>query len=183
MSWRLALGTGALSLVLLSGLVVPFQSADAQSTTSVAILNGAGGGASHAPGFSPDSVTVVIGVNNTVTWVNDDAVEHTVTSLSVPDGATPFDSGKLSPGAGMPWQSPAGENFTQTFTVPGTYQYHCALHAWMSGTVVVKAATNVAPEFPVASLAVVLFVAISVAALVAPRLGPAFSRNAKDATR
>jgi plastocyanin len=170
LSWRLAFGTGALSLVVLSGLVLPFPFANAQSAVPVAILNGAGGGANNAPGYSPDSISVVIGVNNTVTWTNDDSVDHTVTSVSVPAGATAFDSGLLSPGAGMPWQTPKGENFTQTFSVPGTYQYHCMQHAWMTGTVVVKEATTPAPEFPTASLAAVLLVVMVAGALLVPRL-------------
>ncbi len=170
MPLRLAFGIGALSLFILSGLVFPFPFADAQATVPVAILNGAGGGANDAPGYAPDSITVVIGVNNTVSWTNDDSVDHTVTSVSVPAGATAFDSGLLSPGAGMPWQTPKGENFTQTFTVPGTYEYHCTQHAWMTGTVVVKAATMPAPEFPGASLAAILLVVMAAAALLVPRM-------------
>jgi plastocyanin len=180
---RLALGTGALSLVVISGLMLVLPFANATSVVPVVILNGAGGGANNAPGFSPDSITVVIGVNNSVTWTNDDSVDHTVTSLSVPAGATAFDSGKLSPGSGMPWQTPKGESFTQTFTVPGTYQYHCSLHAWMAGTVVVKAATTPAPEFPAASLAVILFAVIAAAALVVPRLRPAFLPSSQGGTK
>ncbi len=169
---RLAFFAGALSLVIVSGLAVPFPFANAQSAVPVAILNGAGEGANNAPGYSPDSITVVIGVNNTVSWTNDDSVDHSVTSVSVPVGATAFDSGLLSPGAGMPWQTPKGENFTQTFTVPGTYEYHCTQHAWMTGTVVVKAASTPAPEFPGASLAAVLLVVMAAAVLVVPRLRP-----------
>lgn len=173
LSRRLASGAGALLLVVLLGLAFPFPLANAQSAVPVAILNGAGGGANNAPGYSPDSVTVVIGVNNTVTWTNDDSVDHTVTSVSVPAGATAFDSGLLSPGAGMPWQTPKGENFTQTFTVPGTYQYHCTQHAWMTGTVVVKEAATPAPEFPAASLAAVFLVVVAAVALLVPRAGTA----------
>jgi plastocyanin len=170
---RLAFGTGALSVLVLFGVVFALPFANAQPAVSVAILSGAGGGASHT-GFSPDSLTVVVGVNNTITWTNDDTVAHTVTSLSVPVGATAFDSGQLAPGKGMPWQTPAGENFTQTFTVPGTYQYHCTQHAWMTGTVIVKPAITPAPEFPAASLAVILFAVIAAVMGVAPRLRPAF---------
>ena len=49
-------------------------------------------GASSSSGlnFSPDNVTVVIGVNNTVMWTNDDVALHTVTSSSVPAGAQSF---------------------------------------------------------------------------------------------
>jgi len=83
---------------------------------------------SNAPGYAPDNITLIIGVNNTVTWTNNDSVDHTVTSTSVPTGATSFDSGIMA----------AGATFTQTFTLPGTYQYHCSLHSWMKATVTVK---------------------------------------------
>jgi plastocyanin len=179
MSRRPVFGTFAFSVFILLGLVFAFPSANAQSTVSVAILSGASGGPSH-PGFSPDSITLVIGVNNTVTWTNDDSVDHTVTSLSVPVGATAFDSGELSPGAGMPWQSPAGEDFTQTFTVPGTYQYHCTQHSWMTGTIIVEPAITPAPEFPAVSLALILFAVIGAAVLVVPRLGPAFLPSSRS---
>jgi plastocyanin len=75
--------------------------------------------------FVPDTVVVVIGVNNTVTWVNDDIAPHTVTSTT---GA--FNSGNISPGTGWAY----------TFTAPGTYTYFCSYHTWMKGTVVVEAA-------------------------------------------
>ena len=73
--------------------------------------------------YSPTSITVVIGVNNTVTWINNDAAPHTVTAN---DGS--FDSGIFNP----------GQSWTYTFTTPGTYTYHCTLHPWMSGTITVK---------------------------------------------
>ncbi len=79
--------------------------------------------------FSPQTVTVVVGVNNTIKWVNQDSVTHTVTSVSVPSGASSFDSGNLN----------AGATFTVTLTTPGTYQYHCSIHpTWMTGTIIVK---------------------------------------------
>jgi plastocyanin len=77
--------------------------------------------------FQPANITVVIGVNNTVTWTNTDSAPHTVTATSVPSGAAKFDSGNLN----------AGATFTYTFTVPGTYRYGCTYHFWMLGTVVV----------------------------------------------
>jgi plastocyanin len=76
----------------------------------------------------PDPVTVVIGVNNTLTWTNNDSSPHTVTSVTVPAGAATFNSGIKS----------AGETWSMTFTVPGTYQYDCSLHLWMKGTIIVK---------------------------------------------
>ncbi len=31
----------------------------------------------------------------------------------------------------------AGDTYMFTFTVPGTYQYSCQYHSWMTGTVTV----------------------------------------------
>ena len=73
--------------------------------------------------FSPATVTVVIGVNNTVTWTNMDSVTHTVTA---DDGS--FGSGDLS----------NGQTYTHTFTTVGSFGYHCSIHNYMKGTVVVK---------------------------------------------
>jgi plastocyanin len=89
----------------------------------VDIINGAGSNTS-SPGYSPATITVVIGVNNTVVWTNDDSIPHTVTA---DDGS--FSSGNMNP----------GNNFSFTFTSPGTYTYHCSYHSWMKGTIVVKA--------------------------------------------
>lgn len=78
--------------------------------------------------FSPDNITVVLGVNSTVTWTNNDSNLHTITSTSVPSGAASFDSGTIN----------SGQTFTYTFTVPGVYVYHCLIHPWMTGKVIVK---------------------------------------------
>jgi len=75
--------------------------------------------------FSPSTITVVIGVNSTVIWTNDDSAEHTVTATN-----NSFNSGYIQP----------GQSFTYTFTTPGTYTYYCTIHPWMKGTVIVKAA-------------------------------------------
>ncbi|MEM0288125.1 MAG: cupredoxin domain-containing protein [Nitrososphaerota archaeon] len=77
-------------------------------------------------GYSPDVITVVIGVNNTVTWTNNDSYPHTVTAVN---GA--FASGNMNPGA----------SYTYTFSTPGVYNYTCSYHYWMHGEVIVKQAT------------------------------------------
>ena len=74
-------------------------------------------------GFGPDVVTLVIGVNNTVVWTNNDQAPHTVTAKD-----NSFNSGNMNP----------GDVFTFTFNVPGTYKYGCDYHSWMAGTVIVK---------------------------------------------
>ncbi len=91
-------------------------------SVSVTIAPGSGSNQSST-GFTPSTITVVIGVNNTVVWTNDDTVPHTVTSY---DGS--FSSGNLNP----------GNTYQFTFTTPGNYSYHCSYHTWMEGTVIVK---------------------------------------------
>jgi plastocyanin len=101
------------------------------STVVVSIPKGASNPA-NAPGYSPDKVTVVIGVNASVKWTNDDTFPHTVSASTAPSGAVPFKSGNLD----------AGKTFIYNFTTPGTYQYNCDYHAWMAGTVVVVAGSG-----------------------------------------
>ncbi len=72
-------------------------------------------------GFTPAALTVTAGT--TVTWTNTGQVDHTVTA-----NKGTFSSGTLSPGA----------SFSFTFKVAGTFAYHCAIHPFMTGTVIVK---------------------------------------------
>lgn len=85
-------------------------------------------GATHAVAitdfaFSPATLTITAG--DTVTWTNEDQLEHTATSTA---GA--FDSGLLG----------QGESYSFTFTTPGTYAYLCTPHPSMTGQIVVQAA-------------------------------------------
>ena len=72
--------------------------------------------------FSPARLTVKQGAGVTVT--NEDSAAHTATA----DDGHSFDTGDLSQGA------------TQTISVskPGSYPYHCSIHPFMHGTLVVK---------------------------------------------
>lgn len=72
--------------------------------------------------YSPQNITVVLGVNSTVTWISHSVSYDTVTA---DDGS--FASGVIPPGG----------SFTHDFTAPGTYGYHCIYHPWMVGTVTV----------------------------------------------
>jgi plastocyanin len=135
---RRVLVASVLGLFLISGLTMALPLANAQSTVAVSIPSGSGAGQSAAPGYSPDAVTLVIGVNNTVTWTNNDSAHHTVTSVS---GNGSIGSGDLAPGA----------TYSYTFTTPGTYQYHCMYHSWMTGTIVVKAG-SAPPAGPMISM-------------------------------
>ncbi|MDQ6778909.1 MAG: plastocyanin/azurin family copper-binding protein [Actinomycetota bacterium] len=53
-----------------------------------------------------------------------DSTEHTATA----NNGTTFDTGPIQP----------GQTKTFTFTTAGTYGYHCSLHPFMTGTVIVK---------------------------------------------
>ena len=75
--------------------------------------------------FSPVRLTIKAGT--TVTWKNTTTVAHTVTS----DDGKSFDSGIANP-------IPAGGTFSFTFTTPGTFAYHCAIHPFMMATVIVQ---------------------------------------------
>jgi len=86
------------------------------------VLMPVGVGSDTSLNFSPVTITVIIGQNNTVTFVNKDSTVHTVTAN---DGS--FDSGNIE----------AGASWTYTFSTPGNFTYHCVYHHWMVGTVVV----------------------------------------------
>lgn len=94
----------------------------------VSILSGSVNDEAQAQ-FSPQVVTLVVGVNNTVTWSNLDVGEaNSVASYSVPAGAAPFASGAIS----------VGSTYSYTFTALGAYYYHCAECPWMTGVIIVK---------------------------------------------
>lgn len=74
--------------------------------------------------FKFDPATLEIHVGDTVTWTNKDSFPHDVTQL-------PAGSGFSSPQFGK------GDSYSFTFDTPGTYNYYCALHPIMLGTVIV----------------------------------------------
>ena len=76
--------------------------------------------------FSPATLTIKAGT--TVTWKNTTAVAHTVTS----DDGKSFDSGMANPIAAQ------SGTFSFTFTSPGTFAYHCAIHPFMKATIIVQ---------------------------------------------
>ena len=82
-----------------------------------------GTGSNSALNYSPSNVTLVIGVNNTVIFLNQDSAKHTVTA----DDSS-FNSGDILPGA----------SWSHTFATPGTYSFHCVYHSYMKGTITVR---------------------------------------------
>jgi len=70
--------------------------------------------------FAPARIEVAVG--DTVVWTNTDQFAHTTTADS-----SAWSSPELRP----------GERFTWIASTPGRFDYHCAAHPVMRGTVVV----------------------------------------------
>jgi plastocyanin len=112
-------------------------SSTAVSPSKSNVVIPAGTGNTTALNFSPQALTVKIGANNTITFANQDNTNHTVI----------FTSGPCSPIGSIGTSNlPAGASYTLTLAVPGTYQYYCNIHNWMSGTIVVKASASSTPS-------------------------------------
>ncbi len=84
--------------------------------------------------FSPDKLTVQPG--DTVTFENAQDSPHEVMFINVPKQV---DEMIMSP-----MQNKKGDKFSYTFTIPGTYQFHCHPHeaAGMKGTLIVGQASK-----------------------------------------
>jgi plastocyanin len=83
--------------------------------------------------FSPTPLNV--GVGTTVTWTNMDAAPHSVTSDT---GAFDSSPTNCSPSGTTGCIQPNG-TFASTFNTAGTFAYHCRVHSFMHGSIVVGA--------------------------------------------
>jgi plastocyanin len=72
--------------------------------------------------FNPQTITVKAG--DTVTWINHDDIPHTATSKTGVFRSKALDT---------------DDQFSFTFTTPGSFAYFCALHPHMTGSIVVEA--------------------------------------------
>ena len=89
--------------------------------------------------FAPRTITVQRGV--TVTWVNDDPVEHTVTSgRQAVQGVPGVGGGAPARASGLfdATLDQRGERFSFSFERPGRYDYFCRVHPGMTALVVVS---------------------------------------------
>lgn len=71
--------------------------------------------------FSPDTLTIAAG--STVRWTNHDDIPHTVVSDDKSFKSKALDT---------------DDNFSFTFSKPGTYAYFCSIHPKMTGKIVVQ---------------------------------------------
>jgi len=119
-------------VLVVAALVVPIQPPTPKATPKSGIIMPSGAGNDQL-NFSPKRAVVIVGVNNTVVWTNEDTVDHTVKSETIPSGAVGFSSDILS----------KGQTFSVTLTVPGTYTYECTIHpGFMQATIIVVGPTN-----------------------------------------
>jgi len=172
----------AITVALFCSLAVTaLPTASAVTAVNISIPSGAGSpesgwttGSTTLDGWSPLSVTLIIGVNNSVLWTNNDAAPHTVTIH--PGDPTSSSGASTTNEVATSGNMNAGATYTYTFNAPGTYTITCDYHPWMIGTVIVKAAASTSqssstvPEFPAGSLAAILLVVLAVAALLSGRV-------------
>jgi plastocyanin len=121
-----------LAIAVLTGLLVGCSAPNGTTTTAPSGSTTTGGGSTTtvAAGqfqvtidgfaFTPPELTVPVGT--TVTWTNNHAANHTVTS-----DTGVFDSGTMAQGA----------TFAFTFTEAGEFPYHCSIHSSMTAKIIV----------------------------------------------
>ena len=129
----------ALGVMLLGGLAVAGAAPGAAAAgAAVSISNQAYGPA-----------RVVVHPGETVTWTNNDQIAHSVTA---DDGSFDSAGALCSPSITLGCLQP-GQSYGHTFAASGTVNYHCRVHSFMHGTVVVAAAPVTTPSttVPVAS--------------------------------
>jgi plastocyanin len=76
--------------------------------------------------YIPSEITIKTG--ESVTWQNQDAAFHSITSGFYDKPNDLFDSGHLDP----------NQMFSVKFEEEGMYDYFCTLHPWMAGKVIVE---------------------------------------------
>ena len=106
--------------------VEPIEKRAAPVEVTMAQGSGAPGCETTNECFIPYQVEIYSG--EPVVWINTDSAAHTVTSglPAIHDGL--FDSGMLIP----------DQKWEFVFTDSGEYDYHCMLHPWMTGKVIVN---------------------------------------------
>ncbi len=117
---RAVLITGVLTVAMIGCSDSPTDSNNGVSGDHVVVMG------DHS--FNPSVINVSVG--ETVLWVNESNLAHTVTSGTSGNHDGNFDSGSVPPG---------GE-FSHTFQTAGSYNYYCIPHlgAGMAGTVQVQ---------------------------------------------
>lgn len=144
----LAVGIGLVAIFAM-GVTPALNLHDAKASLSerttisaVVIPKGATSSPSSGKNFEPSTIRVVIGVNNTVRWTNNDELPSWVVADNPgvdPDFAAKtqqFSSGIVYANGTNSFLLP-GKSFEFTFNRPGEIHYYDIIHPWMQGTVIV----------------------------------------------
>jgi plastocyanin len=115
---RLAFITAAAAL----GVAAAGCGSDTTASSTASTATGAGGSAVAVENFAFSPLTLTVKVGTTVTWTNKDTSVH----APIADDNS-FDAGNIAGGA----------SGSATLTKVGTIKYHCSIHQYMTGTVVV----------------------------------------------
>jgi amicyanin len=106
----------------MSGQTMPGMQSPPASATSADAPAPQGGTAVSITDFKFNPATLTVPVGASVTWTNKDGEPHTVAAK---------DGSFHSPGMDT------NGTYSFTFTSPGSYDYVCSIHPFMTGTVVV----------------------------------------------
>src|SRR5688500_10322229 len=109
---------GLLSNPIITTTITPVFSQEEGSSVSIAP-----GAADPNNDLSFDPPQINVPTGSIVSWTNADSIQHTVTS----DEQGLFDTGPISP----------GDTFENVFDSAGEFGYHCAIHPFMTGVVMV----------------------------------------------
>ena len=116
---RLALATvAAIAIASLAGL----RAAAGQSATDPA-ATASRAASERIANFSFRPTPLTVGAGTRVVFSNDDGTAHTATQ-----NGGGFDTGRIKPGKAA----------AVTFKRPGTYLFHCSIHPFMKGKIVVR---------------------------------------------
>ena len=127
-----------LSAVLIAGLCFDGAFADS-GNLEVKILQGSSDQDQHITSFYPPILPIT--QDNSITWVNEDSVAHSVTSgiPAHPDYSGKFfKTGIIEPGSSGTVKISDKSSFA--------YYYFCELHPWLTGKLVVSTAPESQPE-------------------------------------
>jgi plastocyanin len=113
----------AIILMLSAALLVGVSGCSTSKTTALTTVTSTSGNDVSIVNFSFTPETRTVSVGTTVTWTNNDSATHHVAS-----DTGVFDSGDMSQNA----------TFSFTFNNTGTFHYHCTIHTYMKGTIIVQ---------------------------------------------
>ena len=94
---------------------------------------------SSGKNYEPQYIRVIIGVNNTVKWINDDTATSSIfaDNQNDPNFFNATNTQTNLPNYKLPNNLQPGESFEYVFTHVGYFGYHSEPHPWMRGWVLV----------------------------------------------